>query len=317
MATYKIDTNRAADSADALHRVGRDLDKIHSQLGSIRGSMNSVSTAITGMKLRVRLVEKDVLDLAVSADSLAEALAAIVTYYTDTERMILAGPGQGPDSNNNVADDAQSWIQQILDQIKQWLMGLGILEEPGDPNDPKVQEKEHDKYMRSQIDNVLDRDRFKKSTWKKASVEERKKILNEFLQQVAGIMGIPIGQINFFYSESRTEGGNTYYTLGSYNPGRHQVSINEWVLEQSNLNSYSLMKTIVHEMRHAYQHAACQNPEAFNVSPETIAQWQDSFDNYRSSTDFQNDFGMSPSDAHQAYKDQAVERDAREFAGQS
>ena len=76
------------------------------------------------------------------------------------------------------------------------------------------------------------------------------------------------------------------------------------------------MTTVVHELRHAYHHAAVDNPTRFQVSQETIDAWKDSFDNYRDTGDFMDDYGMSRQEAYDAYRNQDVERDARWFAGQ-
>lgn len=68
------------------------------------------------------------------------------------------------------------------------------------------------------------------------------------------------------------------------------------------INSYNLMGTITHELRHAYQHQAVDNPENFVVTEETIDVWETNFDNY-----------ISPSTDFDLYQEQPVEVDAREF----
>ena len=170
-------------------------------------------------------------------------------------------------------------------------------------------------YLQSEIENILEKDRYSQSTWKNASVEERKEILNEYLQEVAAVMGLQIGEINYTY----TEASNGTYNMGSYSPSTNMISINEWVLENGGKNniqdSYNLMYTIAHEMRHAYQHAACSNPEQFVVTEETIQSWQESIDNYRSQRGFMQE-GMNAEEAYNAYRNQTIERDARWFAGQ-
>lgn len=58
-------------------------------------------------------------------------------------------------------------------------------------------------------------------------------------------------------------------------------------------------------MRHAYQHAAVDNPTDYQVSQEMIDMWEENFDNYITSEEgFDN------------YRNQPVEADARQFAGQ-
>ena len=104
--------------------------------------------------------------------------------------------------------------------------------------------------------------------------------------------------------------------MGQYSHDDRTVHLNREVLSQSSASSYRLMSTVVHELRHAYQHAAVDNPSQYQVSQETINSWKRSFATYRSTDGFIAS-GLSPEDAFDAYRNQAVERDARWFAGQS
>lgn len=319
MTTYKINTAQASNSTAQLRNIGSSLNTLQSQLHTVRTSMDVQTLSINRLKALIRTSESNILDIAADMDTLAEALDTVINYYISTENSILSTIGCAAPSADTTADSDgafRNWIQQLIDRFREWLISIGIDLNPTEGTITKSQEEEHDLYMRSQIDALLEQERFSESYWANASVEERKEILNEYLQEVAAIMGLSIGAINFTYTEGQTVNGVTYFNMGSYNSRMNRVSINEWVLEHPSINSYSLMETIVHEMRHAYQHAACENPENFNVSAETIAQWQESFDNYRSSSDYMRDYGMSQSEAHEAYRNQAVEQDARRFAGQ-
>jgi hypothetical protein len=73
--------------------------------------------------------------------------------------------------------------------------------------------------------------------------------------------------------------------------------------------SYSIDKmieTLTHETRHAYQHDATANPEAYGIPDSLLAQWSAP---YISASD--------PTWGYAGYFDQEVERDARGFAGVS
>lgn len=319
MATYKIDSARTANAVPQLSSLGQELHNLKSQVGTVRTSLALNIHATATLKGKIRLVESSILDLAANMNTLSEALDTIINYYISTENNILSRTGYCSGAAVSDANDSSdnNWFQQFFKQLQEWLIALGIIPDKHTIEITKAQERAHDVYMRRQIDDVLRRNRFSENTWRNSSVEERKAILNEYLQEVAAIMGLSIGQINFTYTQGRTVNGVTYYNMGSYNDALNRVSINEWVLESTTIDSYALMSTIVHEMRHAYQHAACENPENFNVSRETIEQWQESFDLYRSSNEYMRDYGMTQQQAHQAYRDQAVERDARAFAGQS
>ena len=319
MAMYKIDTVRAANAVTQLSGLGQNLDSLKNQVRTARTSMTLQTNAAARLKGSIQLIESDILDIAANMSTLSEALDTIINFYTSTENKILSNAGYASDEMTGEASDSTggNLIQQFLGKIRQWLIDLGFIPDKDTTEITKAQEKAHDKYMRGQINQILKRDRFSESTWKKASVEERKAILNEYLQEVAAVLGLSIGKINFTYKKGRTENGVIYYNMGSYSDTLNRVSINQWVLENPSIDSYELMSTIVHEMRHAYQHAACENPENFNVSRETIEQWQESFDHYRSTSEYARDYGMTQSEAYRAYRNQAVERDARSFAGQS
>lgn len=69
-------------------------------------------------------------------------------------------------------------------------------------------------------------------------------------------------------------------------------------------NSYELLNTVVHETRHAYQHAAIDNPNLYVVSNETISQWKNNIDDY-----------TKPVEGYNSYYEQPIEWDANGFVG--
>lgn len=315
MSEFVIDTNRVSDSISQLENVGQNLSDIGGRLGDIRRNIPITSIAMPVFRSRLRGTQRTVMDLAVQMDTLAEALGCIIDYYTGSERNVMANAGvtggEGFYDRNETATDRR--LREAMEALHALLVALGLVSEDTEPGVTQLQEQVHDNWIRDRIGVLRRQERFSEETWAGASVEERRNILNEYLREMSALMGVPIGAVHFDYIEGQTVDGTTYYTMGYYDPNRHQVAINEWVLEQPDLDSYDLMNTIAHEMRHAYQHAACENPDAFIVSEETIAQWQESFDNYRSTEDFVEDFGMTQAEAFQAYQDQAVEADARSF----
>lgn len=150
----------------------------------------------------------------------------------------------------------------------------------------------------------MDSGRYSEERWAAASVEERKQMLEEYMNEVAEILGIDVKEnINFIYQAPDSTG-----TLqGNYNDSRNMVSINTYVLEKSGSSSYHLFTTVVHEMRHAYQYAAIKNPTKYKVSKETINSWKESFRTY------QKEYNKG----YEYYRKIVVEQDARAFAGQS
>ena len=75
-------------------------------------------------------------------------------------------------------------------------------------------------------------------------------------------------------------------------------------LDISNADYAEVMNTMVHEMRHAYQHAVVDSPDKFDVAQSTVDSWAADFDDYKT----------PDSDGFKAYYSQPVEADARSFA---
>ena len=137
--------------------------------------------------------------------------------------------------------------------------------------------------------------------------------MQRFINSVAAEMGLPEVTINWDYLPAK----DGYVTKGSYSDGSRSVMINEWILEnKSGDDSYTLFSTVVHEMRHYYQHEAIRNPDQFITTQETLDSWKSSIDNYKSSAGYMRE-GMSREEAHKAYRAQTIEVDARSFAKQS
>lgn len=318
MANFHIDCTKAEHAVAQLRVSAKDLSAVGNDAAGIHQALENTfhASSMTLAAQRVKQLESRLLDEAVQMDTLAAALEKVIAQYRAAEAGILAqGFGDGmPDAVQSDSETSDSgfwtWFRSVL-------VSIGIVKAEKQTRVEgeavtKYQEKEMDRYMQNEIGKVLKEERFQEKTWKKADVDERKQILNEYLQKVAAVMGISIGGISYIYRESQ----NGYVTLGQYSSSTHTISINEWILENwSAKDSYTLTKTIVHEMRHAYQHAVCENPEQFVVTEETIQAWQDSFDNYKSQSGFMAE-GMSESKAYQAYRAQAVEADARAFAKQ-
>ncbi len=324
MATTKIDTHAASACVPELERIRQDLIKIQEDVRRVDRSLASSTGIAPYLKITFARMEDAILDYAAHADTLSQALDRILDLYTEAENNVLKmHSGALADLSAGRSDaDAPTWFKDIMERVRLFLLELGIIKAErqeridGQPV-TKAQEREMDLYMKNEIRKLKKNKRYSENTWRNASVEERKEILNEYLQEVSKILGIPIGPINFTHKEGQYSGGKIYYNMGSYSPDLHMVSINQWVIENPNLDSYALITTITHEMRHAYQQAACDNPDKYVVSEETIASWQESIDNYKSQSDFMVEDGMSSQEAYEAYRNQTIERDARDFAGQS
>ena len=135
-------------------------------------------------------------------------------------------------------------------------------------------------------------------------MEERKNILQEYLHEMEAILGVTISG-NIVWDNNPPKNGMINY--GAYYPGSNQVHINQYILEnKSGKDSYHLMTTITHEMRHAYQHEAVKHPDRYKVTKETADAWKESIRTY----------DQEEAKGYEAYRQILIERDARWFAGQ-
>lgn len=181
-----------------------------------------------------------------------------------------------------------------MDELKRWKEGW----------DEKKEEKKVDNHMQDEIEALLKSDRFSKSTWKKASVEEREEILRELFEELKKIYDVDVS--NIYFNDITSDPGYVTYGYLSYTAktGNMTITINKDLLE-SDSDYKGIMNTMFHEMRHGYQHSVCDNPEKYeSVREETIEAWRDNFADYKRVED----------DGYSEYRNQPVEKDARKFA---
>ena len=339
MSIIKVQPEDIKKNAVSMQQIARELKNYDSQVAGVHSGLRMKILASEQIDKRLRETRDQLIQEAARMDSFAEAMIHIAEKYSETELKVL----ETLVANKQIpAIDAAVIAQQLLEKwdhivehyiepgaeklrelwerfkedCRYTLVTWGIIkaekQEVAEGETATIrQQKEQDLYMQQQIDKVLKDSRFSKDTWKKASVEERKKILQEYIDNINGILGLPAKTINFFSAEAQ----NGKITMGSYSPDNNSININEWVIANRDAASYSLLSTVVHEMRHYYQHEAIKNPDSFVVAPETIKKWDDSFKNYKSTNEFRAG-GMSEEDAYNAYRNQEVEVDARRFAKQ-
>jgi hypothetical protein len=159
-----------------------------------------------------------------------------------------------------------------------------------------------DRRMQGEIQKLLGEERFSKAKWDAADEEERKRMLQEFHDEVRLIMGTDAAPDIVFAPIEQREGG--LVIAGNYSYETRQITINSDLLTAD--NSYNLFYTVPHENRHAYQHEIAANSGCHIVSDETRTEW---VENLRNIIESKND--------QQGYLNQPLERDARSFAGQS
>ena len=155
-----------------------------------------------------------------------------------------------------------------------------------------------DKTLQERAHGLLQTEKYKQSTWQSLSVTERKDVLRNLLIDMNSVLGTNVStDIDFFYEKSGSR--------GAYRSSSNSVRINEYILAED--SSYQLTQTIIHEMRHAYQHHSVTNEKSVLVSSQTIKAWENNFNNYKS---------PSLGSTFEEYLSQPIEWDAKNFAKQ-
>ena len=152
--------------------------------------------------------------------------------------------------------------------------------------------------IKTKIICISSKQKYSRKNWDSLSVEDRKQLLNEYAKEVAQAMNICInGELRFYMSEDNT--------TGEYSPTGNYISLNEKWLD------FGYFKTVRHEMRHAYQHAAVVGLDVFgykNPYPENYAtrrSWSHNMENYYSPK-----YG-------DLYRYQPIEADAYDWAAET
>lgn len=308
----KINTQHVNNQADVISASADNLRDIAEKMISCKGNLMMQSGSAMTLKMQMSLLYGQTLNAAAQMDTLQEALKTIVQLYEDCEKRITDNANgvtvEETNSEPEPGTDKRNAWQKFID----WVFQRDV--DTAYTHTTKEQEVAADARMKQQIQALSNKSRFSEETWENASVEERKRILQEYMAAVMGIMGLGISSKIYFFNEAPSNG---YITNGYYSDGRERVQINEYIIMNYDADrSYELLTTVVHELRHAYQHQAIKHPTSYQVSQETIDRWSDSFDNYEDTDGFMKKKGVSRDEAYQMYRDQAVEVDARAFAGQ-
>lgn len=170
-------------------------------------------------------------------------------------------------------------------------------------------EREADRYLQDQVFALLDEERYSEQIWAEASNEERRDMLEQLYNEVQEILGTHAEGIDFVPMVNYR---------GLYSPSSHTISMNSDVLEQERGSkflfltivpddSYDLLKTVVHEMRHVYQYETVRDPSSHVVSERTRQKWEINQNNYISFDGTNYD----------AYISQTIEFDSESFARQT
>lgn len=306
MAKFQIQIDKAVLATDGIDVLRKNLQSYSNSLVDVlavleKGENASFMPTIYG---KLKGINAVLLEEAAKMESLEKALQHIIANYSDAEKQNLNSPYSEELISSNtrehgvVDEDTRNFFQRFWDWVKK-IFNWNEKPEEKPLEITRQQEKEHDLYMQNRIFALLDTQAYNKTTWNKASIEQRKDILTKYLADLSAIYGVTVlSSINFYLGPSSER--------GSYAHSQKLVSINENYLTRT--DSYQIMQTVVHEMRHAYQHAAVDDPDSYEVSMETIEQWKNNFSNYISTRDGKTSYSE--------YVSQPVEYDAKNFAKQ-
>ena len=136
------------------------------------------------------------------------------------------------------------------------------------------------------IDAVLDN--FQENKWGDLSLEERKQSMTDLADFVAADTGNK-NPPEIVFRDDMPDG-----SYGGYNPDTNTMEVNVNMLD----DSAEAADTIAHEMWHAHQQQCAMDPAS-----ERGQEYQEAFDNY-----------ISPEYDFEAYENQMVEAEARDYA---
>jgi hypothetical protein len=131
---------------------------------------------------------------------------------------------------------------------------------------------------------------FTEDNWNNMELEGQKEQITGLFDYVNDVIGLKKPPKIEYYNKPEQR------NYGGYDPATNTLSVNEYMLYDSN----EAADTVAHELWHAYQHEKASNPQ----SPKDFL-YQIGFENY-----------ISPSDDFDAYQSQLVEAEARAFADQ-
>lgn len=129
---------------------------------------------------------------------------------------------------------------------------------------------------------------FRPENWERLSLDDKKESIERLADYNEELLGIEHKPTIDYYSE---EAPGDY---GAFSQETNSLAINERHLD----DGPETADTVAHEFRHAYQYQHAQNPEN-----ELDLAYRDNFSNY-----------VAPDQDYAGYKEQVLERDARDYA---
>lgn len=300
---FMIDDNGIKGTFSELKDIQRDMKSTKNQVSYIRNTLAIQGSTRESLKQNLEDLGTNLEELIQKLARMENGLELVVSIYRECENRIL-----GDDRSSNaviasadvaegaIIQEIRDWFDDLLNEFKDW---LNRQEEKARQ---KREEKRVDRAMTDEISALLDSDRYSYETWASASVSEREQILRELFNELNEIYGINVA--DFYIKPIQAAPGYiTYGYLSRRSDGYMSVTLNGDLLADAD-NYNQILNTMIHEMRHGYQHSVVNNPDQYQVSDKTVESWRNNF----------NDYKTIDEDGYNAYRDQPVERDARGFA---
>lgn len=299
MSRIKVDTDAYESIAMQLARLSDSIGSSTSQLAICQTRAALTMPRGTPSLALLNQTMRKLRSTARTASNLGRSVKRAGQVFEVCEKHLIANIRDIPEA---IRQQGNIWNNcPILKTMDDILDSLGIDKFGRNYEDPGIErEKAVNEAIKLSLMQLLGERGFSEADWRRSTLKQRQDMLNHLLKRMMDIFGVKVKpNIRFFSEPCDSEG---YITNGYYSDSQRLVAINTEVM---NDDSYSRnIETLIHEMRHAYQHAAVRDPDSFIVSRNTIETWEHNFNNYKT----------SGKDGFQAYRDQPIERDARAAA---
>lgn len=270
--------------------AGKKVEKIQGRLLGLKSSVVSASKQLKFSEDVMQSYDEKAVNEAKKLDGYADKCGVLASWYFFTAETFEAVENEITRSIINrkrVFGNISSSGTEINNDLDEYTFQTEVKDNYA--NQEKVRE-------------ILQKEEYSEEKWDKMSVEERKQLMEKLFKEVSEILGVE--GISLVFTTPETDPDMSVSTNGYNSDSKKCIAINEDKLDDD--GSYDRLRTIVHELRHAYQHDVVNNPDKYKgkVSQKTIDVWTENFkpENYKKSGD--------------DYLAQPVEYDASSFAEQ-
>ncbi len=302
--TIKVEKSKVLQSISQMETIRSKLKNVEASIGNVDAGIDAQSAAMDYMRRRLADIRDDLGDQIRKFAAMEDGLERALEYYFGCENRIT-GNGEASEkaldlnSGSGILGDISGFFSGIVEWLEDLFVEWGWLESD------REKELKKDRAMASSIASMLTQERYSEEYWKKAGYEEREQILTELYNELNEIMGIHVEEILF--KDIEDEPGYITYGYLSHWTGNDQthmtMTLNKKILQDPD-GYRQAIDTLCHEMRHGYQHSVVENPDNYIVSEEMANAWRNNFNDYKTTED----------DGYDAYRNQIVESDARNFA---